>query len=126
MQQHLLLYFGLVLLHFYTGSYYPGNGRWLCRDPWRWSHGGKLSSQCTCQTPHHPEKRTDFSFCCLQGLESSPGSPTCSCSSQPLKPDPIQQLHKSLGTGLPWGVEQLAAHGRVSPFSPACLHLLLK
>lgn len=62
----------------------------------------------------------------VPGRESLPGSPTCSRSSHPLKPDPIQQLHKSLGTGLQRGVEQLAAHGGVTPFSLARLRLPLK
>lgn len=52
-------------------------------------------------------------------MESLPGSPTCFCSSHPLKPDLIQQLHKSLWTGLQQSVEQLAVHGEVTLFSLA-------
>lgn len=62
-QQHLLLYFGLVLLHFYTGSYYLGSGRWLCRDPWGWRHGGKLSSQSIfLSDPSPPWEEDKFLF----------------------------------------------------------------
>lgn len=116
------LILGLVVLNFYRGSHYLGSGRWLFRDPWGCCHRGKLSSQSTfLSDPSPPWEEEDFSFCFVPGLES--GSPTCSCSSPRLKPDPIQQLHKSLGTGLQQGVEQLGAHGEVTPSSPAGLHL---
>lgn len=70
-QQHLLLHFGLVVLNFYTGSYYLGSGRWLCRDPWGWRHRGKLSSQSTSLSDPSPPWEEDgflFLFCPGSGV----------------------------------------------------------
>lgn len=125
-QQHLLLYFGLVLPHFSNRLLLPWKWQVALQGSMRLASWGKVKPTKYFLVRPLPTLGRERIFCFVSSLESLPGHPTCSCSSHPLKPEPIQQLHKSLWTGLQRGVEQLAAHGGVTPFSLTHLHLPLK